>query len=537
MQPTLCSKCKKNVAVVFISRMNEKNEMVNEGLCLQCAAKLGLPQVEDMMKRMGITPEDLESLSTEMMQAFGGAEEMNDLPEGGEEDDEESGKTATFPFLNRLFGNNNQPAPQSQQPADSGQQPAGRKTEKKRKFLDNYCINLSQRARDGKLDAVIGREQEIERVVQILNRRQKNNPCLIGEPGVGKTAIAEGLAQRIVKGEVPYKLRDKEVYLLDLTALVAGTQFRGQFEQRMKGLIDEVKRLGNIILMIDEIHNIAGAGDAEGSMNAANILKPALSRGEIQVIGATTFTEYRKFIEKDTALERRFQPVTVNEPSIEDSIAILKGIAPYYERYHGVKIPDGMLRQAVLLSERYITDRFLPDKAIDLIDEACSDLNLKDKGISRRMEIQRELEASGLDSIVYVGVETLEYLRRGGRVTAGAAAIGAVLQIKPLLKIEGELLDACVKVRGTAGCKKKLLETIYGDVERLSAKWDIDIAVAGSYQDAAALEDWREMAVNAFPEHGNIFADPLSFSVSSHVGPDAFGMAVSRRLARTKDGI
>ena len=229
-------------------------------------------------------------------------------------------------------------------------------------------------------------------MVQILNRRQKNNPCLIGEPGVGKTAIAEGLAQRIVKGEVPYKLRDKEVYLLDLTALVAGTQFRGQFEQRMKGLIDEVKRLGNIILMIDEIHNIAGAGDAEGSMNAANILKPALSRGEIQVIGATTFTEYRKFIEKDTALERRFQPVTVNEPSIEDSIAILKGIAPYYERYHGVKIPEGMLRQAVLLSERYITDRFLPDKAIDLIDEACSDLNLKDKGISRRMEIQRELE-------------------------------------------------------------------------------------------------------------------------------------------------
>ena len=393
MQPTLCSKCKKNVAVVFISRMNEKNEMVNEGLCLQCAAKLGLPQVEDMMKRMGITPEDLENINSEMMQAFGGAEEMSDLPEGGEEDDdEESGKTATFPFMNRLFGNNNQPAPQPQQPADNGQQPAGRKTEKKRKVLDNYCINLSQRAREGKLDAVIGREQEIERVVQILNRRQKNNPCLIGEPGVGKTAIAEGLAQRIVKGDVPYKLRDKEVYLLDLTALVAGTQFRGQFEQRMKGLIDEVKRLGNIILMIDEIHNIAGAGDAEGSMNAANILKPALSRGEIQVIGATTFNEYRKFIEKDTALERRFQPVTVNEPSIEDSIAILKGIAPYYERYHGVKIPEGMLRQAVLLSERYITDRFLPDKAIDLIDEACSDLNLKDKGISRRMEIQRELE-------------------------------------------------------------------------------------------------------------------------------------------------
>ena len=392
MQPTLCSKCKKNVAVVFISRMNEKNEMVNEGLCLQCAAKLGLPQVEDMMKRMGITPEDLESLSTEMMQAFGGAEEMNDLPEGGEEDDEESGKTATFPFLNRLFGNNNQPAPQSQQPADSGQQPAGRKTEKKRKFLDNYCINLSQRARDGKLDAVIGREQEIERVVQILNRRQKNNPCLIGEPGVGKTAIAEGLAQRIVAGDVPFKLRDKEVYLLDLTALVAGTQFRGQFESRMKGLIEEIRKAGNVILVIDEVHNIVGAGDAEGSMNAANILKPALSRGEIQVIGATTFNEYRKHIEKDTALERRFQPVTVNEPNIEDTLKILQGIAHYYEQFHGVTIPQGVLHQAVLLSERYITDRYLPDKAIDLIDEACSDLNLHDADINRRMELERDLQ-------------------------------------------------------------------------------------------------------------------------------------------------
>ena len=392
MQPTLCSKCKKNVAVVFISRMNEKNEMVNEGLCLQCAAKLGLPQVEDMMKRMGITPEDLESLSTEMMQAFGGAEEMNDLPEGGEEDDEESGKTATFPFLNRLFGNSNQPAPQSQQPADSDQQPAGRKTEKKRKFLDNYCINLSQRARDGKLDAVIGREQEIERVVQILNRRQKNNPCLIGEPGVGKTAIAEGLAQRIVAGDVPFKLRDKEVYLLDLTALVAGTQFRGQFESRMKGLIEEIRKAGNVILVIDEVHNIVGAGDAEGSMNAANILKPALSRGEIQVIGATTFNEYRKHIEKDTALERRFQPVTVNEPNIEDTLKILQGIAHYYEQFHGVTIPQGVLRQAVLLSERYITDRYLPDKAIDLIDEACSDLNLHDADINRRMELERDLQ-------------------------------------------------------------------------------------------------------------------------------------------------
>ena len=393
MQPTLCSKCKKNVAVVFISRMNEKGEPVNEGLCLQCAAKLGLPQVEDMMKRMGITPEDLESLSGEMMQAFGGAEELEDLPEEEGGDEDESGKTATFPFLNRLFGGSQTPA--EKQPGDQsaqGRETKGGKTEKKRKFLDNYCINLSRRAREGKLDAVVGREEEIERVVQILNRRQKNNPCLIGEPGVGKTAIAEGLAQRIVAGQVPFKLRDKEVYLLDLTALVAGTQFRGQFESRMKGLIEEIRKAGNIILVIDEVHNIVGAGDAEGSMNAANILKPALSRGEIQVIGATTFNEYRKFIEKDSALERRFQPVTVAEPNMEDTLKILKGIAHYYENFHGVQIPEGILRQAVTLSERYITDRFLPDKAIDLIDEACSDLNLRDASINRRMELKRDLE-------------------------------------------------------------------------------------------------------------------------------------------------
>ena len=393
MQPTLCARCKKNVAVVFISRMNEKGEPVNEGLCLQCAAKLGLPQVEDMMKRMGITPEDLESLSGEMMQAFGGAEELEDMPEDDGGDEDESGKTATFPFLNRLFGGSQTPA--EKQPGDQsaqGRETKGGKTEKKRKFLDNYCINLSRRAREGKLDAVIGREEEIERVVQILNRRQKNNPCLIGEPGVGKTAIAEGLAQRIAAGQVPFKLRDKEVYLLDLTALVAGTQFRGQFESRMKGLIEEIRKAGNIILVIDEVHNIVGAGDAEGSMNAANILKPALSRGEIQVIGATTFNEYRKFIEKDSALERRFQPVTVAEPNMEDTLEILKGIAHYYENFHGVQIPEGILRQAVALSERYITDRFLPDKAIDLIDEACSDLNLHDASINRRMELKRDLE-------------------------------------------------------------------------------------------------------------------------------------------------
>ncbi len=393
MQPTLCSRCKKNVAVVFISKL-EGDRTINEGLCLKCAKDLGLPQVDDMMKRMGISDEDLETISNEMMQAMSGVENIEDLPGGDEDGEEEEGNTATFPFLNRLFSGSDAAKSDSPEEGSTARDRREKKESKnnKRKYLESYCISLTQRAKDGKLDPVIGREQEIERVIQILNRRQKNNPCLIGEPGVGKTAIAEGLAQRIAAGDVPFKLRDKEVYLLDLTALVAGTQFRGQFESRMKGLIDEVKRLGNIILMIDEVHNIVGAGDAEGSMNAANILKPALSRGEIQVIGATTFNEYRKSIEKDTALERRFQPVTVNEPSIEDSIQILKGLAPNYEKYHGVKISDGILRQAVVLSERYITDRFLPDKAIDLIDEACSDLNLKDPDISRRMQVQRELD-------------------------------------------------------------------------------------------------------------------------------------------------
>ena len=395
MQPTLCSRCKKNVAVVFISRM-DGGELKNEGLCLKCAKELGLPQVDEMMKRMGISDEDLENLSSEMTQAMTSLESLADLPSGDEEgmEEEEDGKTATFPFLNRLFNGGDAPIKNEGDHEGKNREQRREKEPKKvgRKHLENYCISLTQKARDGKLDPVIGRAEEIERVIQILNRRQKNNPCLIGEPGVGKTAIAEGLAQRIVAGEVPFKLREKEVYLLDLTALVAGTQFRGQFESRMKGLIDEVKRLGNIILMIDEVHSIVGAGDAEGSMNAANILKPALSRGEIQVIGATTFTEYRKSIEKDTALERRFQPVTVNEPSIEDSVNILKGLAPNYEKYHGVKISEGIIRQAVVLSERYITDRFLPDKAIDLIDEACSDLNLKDADISRRMLLQRELE-------------------------------------------------------------------------------------------------------------------------------------------------
>ncbi len=401
MQPTLCTRCHKNVAVIFIQKM-EGGTTKSEGLCLKCAKEMGIKPVEDMMQKMGITDEDLEGLTNEMMSAFGGAEGMEGLvpSDDGEQDEEDEGKTATFPFLNKLFGGGAQ-NPQNQPPERENNRSERTDKDKKgdkppkRKFLENYCISLTQKAADGKLDKIIGRDEEIQRTIQILNRRQKNNPCLIGEPGVGKTAIAEGLAQKIYQRDVPYKLLDKEVYLLDLTALVAGTQFRGQFESRMKGLIEEIKKLGNIILVIDEVHNIVGAGDAEGSMNAANILKPALSRGEIQVIGATTLTEYRKYIEKDSALERRFQPVMVEEPSIEDSIKIIKGIAPYYEKYHFVSISPEMCRLAVTMSERYITDRFLPDKAIDLIDEACSDVNLHNKALAREVEVKKELEALG----------------------------------------------------------------------------------------------------------------------------------------------
>ena len=386
MRPTLCSRCKKNVAVIFITKI-ENGGSTNEGLCLKCAKELGIKQVDDMVKQMGISDEDLENLSGEMMTLLGG----NNDPDAPEEEDLD-GQTATFPFLNKLFGGaarDQSPAPR-QEPPKGGQTPPppGRK---KHKFLDTYCLDLTRRAREGKLDRIVGREEETERVIQILNRRQKNNPCLIGEPGVGKTAIAEGLAQKIAKGEVPFKLRDKEVFLLDMTALVAGTQFRGQFESRMKNLIQEIQACGNIILVIDEVHNLVGAGDAEGSMNAANILKPALSRGEVQVIGATTFKEYRKYIEKDSALERRFQPVIVTEPTIEQSIAILKGIAPYYEQYHGVEITPEIARQTVVLSERYITDRFLPDKAIDLLDEACSDENLRNPVINQLATASKDL--------------------------------------------------------------------------------------------------------------------------------------------------
>ena len=382
MQPKMCTKCKKNVAVVFITKM-ENGITMNEGYCLKCARSLGIPQIDAAVKQMGMSEDDLDALTDEMSSMFGQNEDSDD--------DEAESRTATFPLLNQLFGS--APAPKSEQPPaekEPTDEEPKKKKNKKHKFLDSYCMDLTGRARENKLDKVIGRDVETERVIQILNRRQKNNPCLIGEPGVGKTAIAEGLAQRIAAGDVPYKLRDKEVFLLDLTALVAGTQFRGQFESRMKSLIGEIKECGNIILVIDEVHNLVGAGDAEGSMNAANILKPALSRGEIQVIGATTFNEYRKHIEKDAALERRFQPVTVAEPTIEEACQIMQGIAKSYSDFHGVAISAEIARQCVMLSERYITDRFLPDKAIDLLDEACSDVNLRCKEISQLAQLKKE---------------------------------------------------------------------------------------------------------------------------------------------------
>ena len=442
MQPTLCSRCHKNVAVIFISKL-EGGETKNEGLCLKCARELGIKPIDDMMKKMGISDEDLDNLTNEMMSAFGGAEGMEGLlaqPDGGG-DEQDDGRTATFPFLSQLFGG----GPAAGGSGPSGEPPKGEKSAAngkgerppKRKFLENYCISLTKKAQAGQLDRLIGRDRELERVIQILNRRQKNNPCLIGEPGVGKTAIAEGLAMKIAKGDVPYKLQDKEVYLLDLTALVAGTQFRGQFESRMKGLIEEIRKLGNIILVIDEVHNIVGAGDAEGSMNAANILKPALSRGELQVIGATTLNEYRKHIEKDTALERRFQPVVVEEPSLEDSVRIIEGIAPYYEAYHQVSVSPEMCRLAVTMSERYITDRYLPDKAIDLLDEACSNVNLKNRTLARRAEIDKELADLAKEKEVMMAADTEEAYARLANIRSQELRLAAEQQ-----QLEGQSVPA-----------------------------------------------------------------------------------------------
>ena len=401
MQMPMCSRCGKNVAVIFITKMdpNNKDGATQEGLCLKCARQLGIKPLDQMMEQMGLNDDTIDMLSSEInsLEDLGALmpagpdvedEDMSDeeaMADAADEDaeDGEDAQPPAFPF----------PFLRTEKKNDASSDKKDKDKKKKRKYLDTYCDDLTRKAREGRLDRIIGREQETDRVIQILNRRQKNNPCLIGEPGVGKTAVAEGLAMRIAAGNVPYKLRNKEVHLLDLTALVAGTQFRGQFESRVKGLINEVKKLGNIILVIDEVHSIVGAGDSEGAMNAANILKPALSRGEIQVIGATTFAEYRKYIEKDAALERRFQPVTINEPSIDQTVEMLLGIRSYYETFHGVTIPDETCRLAAVLSERYITDRYLPDKAIDLIDEACSRLNLEEPAISEVPALQDELDS------------------------------------------------------------------------------------------------------------------------------------------------
>ena len=403
MNMPICSRCKKNVAVVFVTRM-EGDKTQNEGLCLKCAKELGIQPVSQMLQQLGVSDEDLDTVSEELLNGGGEmlqnmmqnmAGQMPGLPQDDASDpadDEDAASRAPSLNLFQIF-RNQKDKEQESDAADGQKNPkSGKKEPNKKKFLSSYAQNLTQKAKEGKLDRVVGRDSETLRVIQILNRRQKNNPCLIGEPGVGKTAVAEGLAQRIAQNQVPAKLMGKEVWLLDMTAMVAGTQFRGQFEARMKSLIEEVKSLGNIILVIDEVHNLVGAGDAEGSMNAANILKPALSRGEIQVIGATTFKEYRKHIEKDSALERRFQPVTINEPSTDETVEILRGIRGYYETYHGVVIDEPLLNQVVYLADRYITDRFMPDKAIDLLDEACSDVNLRNPHLSRIPLLQQELD-------------------------------------------------------------------------------------------------------------------------------------------------
>ena len=409
----VCSRCKKRPAVVFIAR-TEGDKTFNDGYCLTCAKELNIGPVNDMLEKFGISEDDLEQMDEQLGEMMGEMQEMMESSDGDGAFD--PGGAATFPFFRNLFGGTPQPdgaiVPTPDNEGKAGDKKSAKKEkkpEKKRKFLSQYCTDLTARARKGELDAVIGRDREIYRVVQILSRRTKNNPCLIGEPGVGKTAIAEGLALRVAAGDVPPRLKGKEIHLLDLTALVAGTQFRGQFESRIKGLVDEVKAEGNIILFIDEVHNLVGTGDSEGSMSAANILKPALSRGELQVIGATTFNEYRKHIEKDAALERRFQPVTVEEPSIEEAIDILMGIRPYYETFHGVTLSDAIVRQAVRLSERYITDRFLPDKAIDMLDEACAATALRNKTADRYAQLVEEITSLQNREKEEMEAETVDY--------------------------------------------------------------------------------------------------------------------------------
>lgn len=462
----LCSRCKKRQAVVFISTI-QGNDKRDEGLCLICAKELGVPQVNDYLEKMGISDEDLEE-SYKMI--FGDVDEESDTDSGADDDFTPGGAGTMMPFFKRFAANKDSQTESEKQDVKDDKKHNKKKEEKKRKFLDTYCTNLTAKAKKGEIDRIIGREKEIYRVMQILSRRTKNNPCIIGEPGVGKTAIAEGIAQKLAAGDVPFRLQGKELYMLDLTSLVAGTQFRGQFEGRVKALIEEIKTAGNIILFIDEVHNLVGTGDSEGTMNAANILKPALSRGEVQVIGATTFNEYRKYIEKDSALERRFQPVTANEPSIEDTIELLKGIKEYYEEYHKLYVSDDILKSCAVLSERYITDRYLPDKAIDLLDEAAACASINSKELTEYEQLKKKNKALETEeNNLSAETENKDYQRIAEIKTELAKNTARIDELEPMIKeVHVTENDVCKVIELWTGIPaSKLLETEFKRIANL----------------------------------------------------------------------
>lgn len=462
----LCSRCKKRQAVVFISTI-QGNDKRDEGLCLICAKELGVPQVNDYLEKMGISDEDLEE-SYKMI--FGDVDEESDTDSGADDDFTPGGAGTMMPFFKRFAANKDSQTESEKQDVKDDKKHNKKKEEKKRKFLDTYCTNLTAKAKKGEIDRIIGREKEIYRVMQILSRRTKNNPCIIGEPGVGKTAIAEGIAQKLADGDVPFRLQGKELYMLDLTSLVAGTQFRGQFEGRVKALIEEIKTAGNIILFIDEVHNLVGTGDSEGTMNAANILKPALSRGEVQVIGATTFNEYRKYIEKDSALERRFQPVTANEPSIEDTIELLKGIKEYYEEYHKLYVSDDILKSCAVLSERYITDRYLPDKAIDLLDEAAACASINSKELTEYEQLKKKNKAlEAEENNLSAETENKDYQRIAEIKTELAKNTARIDELEPMIKeVHVTENDVCKVIELWTGIPaSKLLETEFKRIANL----------------------------------------------------------------------
>ena len=464
----LCSRCKKRQAVVFISTI-QGNDKRDEGLCLICAKELGVPQVNDYLEKMGISDEDLEE-SYKMIFGDVDGESDSDADSGADDDFTPGGAGTMMPFFKRFAANKDSQTESEKQDLKDDKKHNKKKDEKKRKFLDTYCTNLTAKAKKGEIDRIIGREKEIYRVMQILSRRTKNNPCIIGEPGVGKTAIAEGIAQKLADGDVPFRLQGKELYMLDLTSLVAGTQFRGQFEGRVKALIEEIKTAGNIILFIDEVHNLVGTGDSEGTMNAANILKPALSRGEVQVIGATTFNEYRKYIEKDSALERRFQPVTANEPSIEDTIELLKGIKEYYEEYHKLYVSDDILKSCAVLSERYITDRYLPDKAIDLLDEAAACASINSKELTEYEQLKKKNKALETEeNNLSAETENKDYQRIAEIKTELAKNTARIDELEPMIKeVHVTENDVCKVIELWTGIlASKLLETEFKRIANL----------------------------------------------------------------------